>query len=290
MMRHRYASIFLLILLTLVAATDLTAQRRVTPVAPPAGRNETVKEDEFDKSRLKEIIDSKGNIVLIDTVSGSEYNDTTILPRVIGMIYPKIHSLTIGVNLWDGVMRALGQQHYGLGSVRATLSIHNRYMPMLELGLSMAKDHPDGRNFTFRSPLAPYMKLGFSYNIFYNSNPDYQLTAGIRYCLTNFSYTVDNVTVDEGYWNDPSNFSIPSQRVTTGYFEAGLSLKVRIGGPISLGWDLLWRGHLHESRTPYGPPMIIPGFGKRESRFGANISIMYTLPLSRPTAEPSDSD
>lgn len=273
---RRVAAIFAVMMLAIIVFEGV-GQRRITPVAPPSGHNENA--TATDRSNLKEEIDANGNVIFIDTIAGTEVADTTVMTRVIGMVYPRFQSLTLGVNVWDGAMRALGQ-HYGLGSVRASLSLHNRYVPMVEVGLSTANDTPNGNNYTFRSPLAPYFKIGFGYNIFYNSNPDYQLTFGLRYCLTNFSYEVTDVTVDEGYWDDPARFSLPSQRVTAGFFEFAIGLKVKIAGPISLGWDLIYHNRLHESANRYGAPMIIPGFGKRDSKFTANFNVMYTIDLS----------
>ena len=75
-------------------------------------------------------------------------------------------------------MRAFGQ-HYGLGDVWAEVSLHNRYFPFLAIGVdAIAMTLPDGSNFTFRVPVSPYVKIGASYNFFYNSNPDYKLQMG----------------------------------------------------------------------------------------------------------------
>ncbi|MCM1110207.1 MAG: DUF6048 family protein [Clostridium sp.] len=278
---------FLLLAVILLSAAGAAAQRRVTPVAPPAGKNENTQADSFDRSRLKETVDASGNIILIDTVAGREYADTTVVTRVIGMKYPRLESMDFGVNLWDGAMRALGQ-HYGLVSFRGQLSLHNRYIPSVEIGLGTANDTPDGMNYTFRSPLAPFVKIGFGYNIFYNSNPDYRLTFGVRYGLSNFSYTVDNVTVDEGYWGSEAHFSLPSQRVTAGWIEAGLGIKVKIASAVSMGWEVVYHSCIHESRARYGRPMIIPGYGKRNSSFAAGVYLMYTIGFKHP--EPTNPD
>lgn len=265
----------------LVALTAGAQNRRITPVNTPAGKNENLENRKPDMSKLKESVDSKGNIVLIDTVTGEEFIDTTAQKRTLKrMIYPKLHTIAIGVNVWDAAMRALGQ-HYGLASVKGEISFHNRYKPMFEIGLGTADETPDGNNYTFKSPLAPYFKIGAGYNIFYNSNPDYQLCFNVKYGFTNFSYTVDNVTVDEGYWGDPAHFSLPSQRVSAGYFEIGAGIKVKVAGPVSMGWEVFYHKVLHESRNTYGPPMTIPGFGKRESSISGAFYITYTIPFRR---------
>lgn len=62
-----------------------------------------------------------------------------------------------------------------------------------------------------------------------------------------------------------------------------LGLKVKIAGPLSLGWNVVYHSILHESAAPYGKPMYIPGYGKRSSAITANFSIIYTLPLNKRT-------
>lgn len=288
-------AVFAILLISFAAALALPSRaaaqsRRITPVTTPHGVNENNDTTKFDRARLKESVDTKGNIVLIDTVTGSEYVDTTAMRKVVGNLYPLLHAVTLGVNVWDGAMRAMGQ-HYGIGSLRGEISFHNRYKPFIEIGLGQADDTPDGKNFTFKSPPAPYFKLGFNYNIFYNSNPDYQLCAGVRYGLTNFAYSIDNVTVDGGYWDEPGSFAIPSQRVTAGYLELAAGVKVKIAGPISLGWEVVYHSRLHESRSPHGPAMIIPGYGKRDSNFTGAFFVYYTLSFkNKNAAEPPEPD
>lgn len=280
----------LMVILTFAAiliaaiSSEASAQRRVTPVAPPAGTNANPKDT---RSNIKETVDAQGNVILIDTITGTEVVDTTAFAplNVKKMIYPLMESLTVGVNIWDGAMRALGQ-HYGIGGIRAQLSLHNRYFPMAEVGLGTANDTPDGMNFTYRSSLAPYLKLGIGYNVFYNSNPDYRLIFGLRYGLSNFSYRISDVTVDEGYWGQESKFSIASQRATAGWMEFGAGLHVKIARPISLGWEVMYHSLIHQSHNTYGPPMIIPGYGKRHGAFAAAFYVMYTLGLSKNRPEP----
>lgn len=279
--RLSWLPIAAVIIMILAATLSGHARRRVTPagVTEP-GTSYRAATDSVDLSRYVEQTDASGRIVLVDTVAGVEYVDSTSLIPVKKMIYPLIHSVSAGVNIWDAGMRALGQK-YGIGSVWAWLSLHNRYMPSVEIGLSSASDTPDDANFTFKSPLAPYFKIGMNYNFLYNSTPDYQLYAGVRYGFTPFRYSVDNVTVDEGYWDDPSHFSIPSRSATAGWFEILLGIKVKIAGNVSMGWTVGYHSILHESAAPYGKPMIIPGFGKRGNSLTAGLSVIYTLPINK---------
>ncbi len=283
----RLTNIIILAAAAMLVSLQIAAQRRITPTVPPTGVNENKNAQKpLDMSRVKEVTDADGVIILVDTVSGQEVVDSTRLIKAKGNIYPLLESVTVGVNLWDGVNRLLGQD-YGIGSIRGEVSLHNRYKPFFEVGFSTASFTPDGNNYTFRSPVSPYFKIGAGYNIFYNSNPDYQLCFNLGYGLTNFSYSYNDVTVDEGYWGDPAHFALPSQRATIGYLEIGASIKVRLGGNISAGWNIYYHKLLHQSNGAYGPPVIIPGYGKRDGSIGINLMLMYTIPLSpRPVQEP----
>lgn len=269
-----------------ITTADAAAQRRITPVQPaePTQAPQKVKRPETkppaDPSRLTEALDADGNKILVDTVTGLEYADSTIFHKVPPMEFPLFHALTVGVNIWDPVMRLLGQK-YGVADIWAELSLHNRYKPRLEIGLGMMKDTPSGMNYTYRSPLAPYFKIGADYNFLYNSNPDYQIQAGFRYGFTHFTYEISDFSLAGDYWGENSQLSIPSQSSTVGFLDIVLGIKVRIAGPVSLGWSFAYHSILHESKNAYGEPMYIPGMGKRNSSLGGSFSIMYTIPLNK---------
>lgn len=268
--------------LCLAAAIGTSAQRRVTPVQAPdpgtAPKTERVKK--IDRSKLVEMTDANGNTILVDTITGTEVQDSLMLPAPPKMEYPLLHEVIAGVNLWNPLMRAFGQS-YGLGDVWAEVSLHNRYFPFLAIGVDNCDDSPDDSNFTFRSPVSPYVKLGASYNFFYNSNPDYKLQMGLRYGFTTYKWNVDDVTVNEGYWDDPSHFSIRNQRSTAGYLEITFGLKVKIVKNWSLGWNIIYHSLLHETKNANGQPMFIPGFGKRGSVVTGSFSLMYTFPINK---------
>lgn len=281
---RRTLGAILLLLLTAVCL-PAQAQRRVTPVQPsaPGTAPRPEREQKIDLTKLVKQLDADGNTIYVDTVTGTEVKDTTMLATPPKMEYPLLHSLTAGVNLWNPIMRAFGQ-HYGLGDVWAELSLHNRYFPFVALGVDNCSDTPDASNFHFRTPVSPYFKIGASYNFLYNSNPDYKFQIGMRYGFTAFKWSVDNISLDNSYWGEDNSFSIPSQSAHAGYFELVAGLKVRIAGNWSLGWNLVYHSIMHESKSDYGQTMFIPGFGKRGQTFTGNFSVMYTLPINKKKA------
>lgn len=275
----------IVILMALVVLVPvMTAQRRVTPAEPVVpSRPATIPDDQRERisnGALVHRLDASGNEILVDTVTGREFVDSTALKSIPKMQYPLLHSLSFGVNVWDAAMRIFGQK-YGLGDISATVSLHNRYFPTFEFGLGTANDTPSGLNFTFRSPVAPYFRLGADYNIFYNNSAYYQLKAGLYYGLSSFKWGLDNITLNDPYWGETTVFDMAERSCLAGWFEVRLGVKVKIAGPISLGWNFKFHKMLHTSNTGEGKPMIVPGFGKTSQAITGSFSIFYTLELNK---------
>lgn len=273
---------------------DALAQRRVTPVTP--AKPLTPEPEKKAKptrlpgeipqelrERLAERTDASGRILLVDTVSGKEYVDTMeySLP---GNLYPLMHAVSVGVDIWDPVARLLGQT-YGGGSVQAELSLHNRYKPTLTVGYGQGRIHPDGSNYTFHTDGAMFFMLGMKYNMFFNNNSDYQLHVGAHYGITHFSYHTTDAVIPGGYWNTPEVISIPKVWSTVGFFRFTLGIKVKLVGNLSAGWDFMFNLRGHSSAAPYGRPLYVPGLGKTGSSVGGAFTIYYTIPLNTPTTQ-----
>lgn len=290
-MTRRIIKAMLMVILVVVGSINIDAQRRITPIKQHRTEKkiDPNKKIELDKSRLAERLDAQGNIVLVDTVTGLEYVDSTALKPDTRNIYPLFHAVTIGVNVWDPAMRLLGQKYGGI-DFWGELSLHNRFKPIFVFGMGSCDYSPDASNFTFKSKMAPYFKLGMNYNVFYNSSPDYQLCVGLRYGFSSFSYEVTDITIPDEYWKDPAHFDIPSQSTTAGYIEITAGIKVKIIRNISLGWTLKYHSIANEGSPTYGKPMYIPGFGKRGNALSGEFSIMYTLPLNKKVAETVDTE
>lgn len=283
-MKAKLAIVSLLAVLVLLPAWG-RQKRRVNPVSTAAAVTQAINETEGDTARFNaqmrkrpmQYVNNDGFTVYVDSVTGDEWIDSTVISRVPKMVYPLFQALSIGLNIWDPVMRIFGQ-HYGLAEAWVEMSLHNRYKPIIEVGLGTAKYTPAGMNYTYRSPLSVYFRLGANYNFLFNSNPDYSIFAGARYGISPFSYSVDNVTLTDGYWGTTSTFDIPAQHATVGWFEIVGGVRVKLWGPISAGWTVRYKSILHRSKDRYGQPWYVPGFGEPGAISGS-FSVIYTLPL-----------
>lgn len=281
--------VLLIIIAIVVLGITAEGQRRVTPVNPtsptaPVKKKKEVKTDEVDLSTYVEMKDSEGRVFLMDTITGKEYVDSAAIKAKEIMKYPAMHALTFGVDVWDPVMRLIGQDYGGV-EAWAELSLYNRFKPVVEVGVGAAEYAPEDGNYTYKSPLSPYFRIGMNYNFLYGKTDAYQIQAGVRYGLSPFSYSVNNVSADAGYWNEPLVFDIPTQKTVVGYLGASLNIKVKIVSNLYMGWAVKYNYILHESKAPYGKPWYIPGYGTRGLAIGGGFSIMYTIPLSKKTVD-----
>jgi hypothetical protein len=290
-MRHLIQIVLASIILVIASAsTPCSAQRRITPVKNAATTTMSINELSNDTAYINanrrarmttHYLDGDGNIVYVDTITGEEWVDSVKIKAKKIMVYPLIESVTVGLNIWDPLMRVFGQK-YGGAEVSGELSLYNRYKPIIELGLGTASNTPDDGNFTYKTPLAPYARIGVNYNFLYNSTPDYQFYVGLRYGFTSFNFDVTDVSVSNGYWNEPETFNIPRQKASAGFCEFVIGLKVQLFKNISAGWALKYHSILHESTLENGEPWYIPGYGSRNGKITGALSIMYRLPLNKP--------
>lgn len=286
--RLRILTILTLALASAAMSAQSTQRRRMTPVETPATVTQSVNEARNDSARILEARiarsthyhDDQGRTVYVDTVTGEQWIDSTAMLRVVKMQYPLLESAAAGIDIWDPIMRAFGQD-YGLAGAWVEVSLHNRYFPVFEVGLGQANHTPSGSNYSYRSPVSPYFRIGLNYNFLYNSDTAYRIYAGVRYGLSSFNYTVYDVTLDSPYWDETTIFDLPTQRSTAGWFELVFGLRVKLWGPVSAGWSLKYHTILHESAAPNGQPWYIPGYGARSGALTGSISISYSFSLDK---------
>lgn len=290
----RFAALLVAVLIVVSAGAR---ERRASAVTTAATQTQAVNETAADTSRINAAIrarstsyvDDRGLTIYVDTLTNTEWTDSTLLGKVPKMQHPLIYSLSAGVDVWEALMRIFGQS-YGIGGVWCELNMHNRYIVMAEVGLGTARHRGASDNYLYRSPLGVYFRVGANYNFLFNSNPDYQLYALVRYGLSPFSFSIDDVRDGPGYWGETSTFNVPTQHTTVGWGEVGLGLKVRLWKSFSAGWSVKYRFIMHQSNLAYGKPWYIPGYGSRTAPLAASLSLSYTFDLQRRSKAPDDAD
>lgn len=269
-------------------------RRHVTPITTGATTTQAINETRGDTARINAAFRARsshyhrddGAIVYVDTVTGEEWIDSTSIRKLPRMKYPLFAGTTVGVDIWDPVMRIFGQK-YGLVGFWADVNLHNRYFPTFEVGLGQASNTPAGEDYTYTSPMSVYFKIGADYNFLYNSNPDYKWLAGVRYGFSPFKWGLTGVTPPPGYWGDTPPFAIANQNVTAGWLEFCLGLRVKLWRGISAGWMIRIHALIHETKNEHGKPWYIPGYGSRGQMITGTFSISYTLPVKGRASMPA---
>ena len=194
-------------------------------------------------------------------------------------VYPLWESVSVGVNFFDGVMMLAGQKHASF-DVWGMLSLHNWILPVVEMGIGFADNHPEDGNFRYKGKPSFYGKIGVNYNFLYKSSPDYQMHLGLRAAYTHFSYDITDITINSSYWDQSNHLSILNQKASAFFGEVLAGIKVKIWKNISMGWDARFRFKFKNSNGKNSKPWFIPGYGT-SSPLSASFSLIYTIPINR---------
>ena len=202
--------------------------------------------------------------------------------------YPRLTDMTFGIDIAGPLLTAFGQS-YGSTGAHATLNMWNRVQPMVEVGLGWAKSSPDDMNFTYCAKPSPYFKVGVNYNLMFKNSPDYQALVGLRMGYSTFTYDVTDVHYTGSYWGEELDYDLMGEHSHALWGEAGLGLKVKLAGPVSMGWMITYHGIFNYGKSDHSKPWYIPGYGPRNSSLGFSLTVNYTLPLYReePAAAPA---
>ncbi|MDE5797024.1 MAG: hypothetical protein K2H75_07915, partial [Muribaculaceae bacterium] len=146
--------------------------------------------------------------------------------------------------------------------------------------LDEADNTPELNNYRYRCKTSPFFKIGFDYNFLYKSSPDYQIGFGMRLGWSAFRYDITDITITSGYWDQTNHFALLNQSASVLWAEALLGIKVKIAGPVSMGWSFRYHRRLHTRPGAQSNPWFVPGYGGNGS-IGGTFSVFYTLPLAR---------
>lgn len=274
----------LIFAIIIIAVSNVFAQRKVTPVEETKTTITTVE----GKKAAKELLDKKvePHLIFSDSIITlpEELAEDTI--KISKNTQPLLYEASVGVDIWDPLMRLFGQK-YGLFSVTGEMNFHNRYIPVVEIGLGHANSTPDDGNFTYKTPLSFFFKVGASYNFLYKGNPDYKLLGGFRLGYSSFTYDITDISANSGYWGDNEHFEILDQKSNALWGEFTLGLKVKIYKQISMGWNFKYRVMFNCKKNPNSNPWYIPGYGTESQDFGASYSIFYNFSLNKKKADTS---
>lgn len=190
-------------------------------------------------------------------------------------VYPLFNGINVGINFLDALFIACGQS-YGSFGISADVSLHNWFMPVVEAGIGYVDSHPDGGQFHVKSKASPYVKVGADYNFLYKSNPDYQFYLGLRAGMGITTYDVTDISPGCEWYEKDGPKAYGGIKCTSWYGQALAGLRVRLAGPVSMGWTVRYGFFFSKSREGMKcPPWYVAGFG--HNPLTATMSVYYTI-------------
>lgn len=258
----------LLIVTALLTGLAAGAQeRKVTPVEVDDNKPQQPIWHHYDKhgNALKEPVLFLAELDTVKKVSS-------------GPVFPLLTSVTVGVNVFDLAMQAFGQSYANI-DVWGNVSLHNWFIPTVELGVGYGSKHPADGNYRYKAKPGLYCRIGADYNFLYKSTPKYQPLVGLRAGFSSFGYDITDVNMSSDYWGENQTFNLNGQRATAFYGQVVAGVKVEIANNWSLGWTGRYSFMFHCSKGKNSDPWFIPGFGASNNKVTATFSVMYTFPL-----------
>lgn len=155
----------------------------------------------------------------------------------------------------------------------------HKYYPIVEAGYASANKTTDDKiNFTTQ---APFVRFGIDINMLKNNNSKFLnnlFLAGLRLGMSNFNYTISNITINNDYWGgNPQiiNYSdLPAS--TKLWWEIVVGVRVEVTRNFYMGWMVRSKSLLSKDSLGEAAPWYIPGFGiNATSNWGINYNIGY---------------
>lgn len=256
------------VVMFVIATAAAMAQGNITPVDNDPGK---------PPRPVLHYYDRHGNALQTPVLFLSELD--TVKNVRSGPVYSAVSGVSVGLNFFDAVLKVFGQS-YSSFDIHADMTLYNWLMPVVEAGIGFASSSPDNGAFNIKVRPSPYLKVGFNYNFLYKSNPDYQFWLGLRAGVAHSRYDVRDITPSSDYYTEGGPTAYDNIRCTSWYGDALAGLRVRIAGPLSLGWSLRYHFFFAKARRDMVcPPWFVPGFG--HNPLGATFSIYINLYTNR---------
>jgi hypothetical protein len=189
---------------------------------------------------------------------------------------PLYQGVTIGFDLGKPVQGLLSASN-GI-AIKADVNLKNAYFPTIEIGqFNYDKTAESGLNCISSGP---YFKIGLNKALSYNGNKaENMFYVGGHYGLSVFKYSLSNLVWHDTYWVN-SITSFTNQKAVGGWIELVAGVRVKVWGPISLGWSGQYKSMLHLSKGSSSTPAYIPGYGEYQKPMtGINFHLYYRLPF-----------
>lgn len=153
---------------------------------------------------------------------------------------------------------------------------------VFEIGSQFTRLH--AANYDYRSD-GVYTRFGVDYNFMrhVDEHSTDKILIGVRYCLTTFSHSAENIRVESDFWDDFTNGQVESNWLSAQWFEIAFGMKARLFNNFYLGWSVRMRMKTWFQEDPIMAPYYIPGYGRasRNNNMGLNYTLSYKIPVKK---------
>lgn len=187
--------------------------------------------------------------------------------------------LYISTDVFGYIYPIFVKDKYYSAEVSATFNIHNRFLPVAEVGIGYTNIISELYEIGYQTR-APYYRIGMDYNMQYkNGKPNYIYLGG-RIGYTSFKYDVDAPALKDPIWGDEAPVQFKEMPCRAIWAEAVGGVRAEIFKNLYMGWSLRYKYPIHKAPINNGGPWYIPGFGaSKAGSLGATYSVSYYFKL-----------
>ncbi len=159
------------------------------------------------------------------------------------------------------------------------LEIYPNLYPVFEVGYNSVSEERSSFNY---SSAGVYGRIGADYNLLplKDRSVHHTISAGLRYGVSVFTHTAEDVLIPGEYWGD---FRLDSYRrsLTGHWIELVAGFRAEVLSNFFMGWSLRYRILVNPEMDPLVTPQLIPGFGAGSVNRGVGFSytIGYKFPV-----------
>jgi len=189
---------------------------------------------------------------------------------------PLYQGIQVGIDIISPVKYFISDT-YG-ASVKADVNLKNKYLPTVEVGFAKYDKTSDAGNHC--TSFGQYFKLGVNKILSYSKpKAENVFFVGAHYGFSAFTYNLDNLTFNQNYWGN-YEASFQNEKSVAGWIELVVGVRVKVLGPISLGWSGQYKSTLHVSDGANSIPAYIPGYGQNiKPNAAMAFHLYYKLPF-----------
>lgn len=182
---------------------------------------------------------------------------------------------SVSADIVGPIMMAVSD--YGQYEAALHLNLKDKYFPVVEVGYGKADHTEETTKMTYKTS-APFFRIGTDFNVLKNKHDIYRLLVGARYGFTAFKYDLSSPGVNDPVWGGTSEYSATGVKCNYHWIEAGISVDVKLAGPVHLGWSARYKQRLSANEGPLGKAWYVPGYGKTgTSTFGILFNVAIDI-------------